>query len=438
MLFLLSIIVPFSHQTNLTIYRGSYISRKTTNFFISYYFDDSYCQNCSFLFIDFDINNNETSYYIKRTLCGIYMDDLSSFYYIGFSFKNKDAFKCFKLAKNYIDKIVVTDFYEYNPNHFNISNNNVNIFYLKLTNSTQVQTEQTYHGTFSIINITNTTFTAKKIDENKYFKEIQKLVKFCFLFYFSSVFYWSYLFVCMKRKDAFNYISPFSLQMQSSFDYMIFIYYLIEKIEETKPIYDRVNFFIYILYFILHLNFLYSFFFSELVHVINRFNMLTWFSNSAISLLLYNTIVYYLWQYPFICFTMLYSYFIPQILFSYKYKKKTKTTGFYLSLFRLIFIFHITCHNSSILFNNYYSPLLFAFITIYVFIQIYIILLQNKYGGNLIFLRKKGIECPICLDLINDDEDKIITSCNHLFHRECLERWTNTKSICPYCRSPIL
>jgi len=44
--------------------------------------------------------------------------------------------------------------------------------------------------------------------------------------------------------------------------------------------------------------------------------------------------------------------------------------------------------------------------------------------------------CSICLDIIPDSinyTNKRITRCNHLFHKNCLEKWG--KNTCPNCRS---
>lgn len=43
--------------------------------------------------------------------------------------------------------------------------------------------------------------------------------------------------------------------------------------------------------------------------------------------------------------------------------------------------------------------------------------------------------CPICLDLIL--EDMFITSCKHVYHRNCLQGWLVKSSVCPLCRSPL-
>lgn len=40
--------------------------------------------------------------------------------------------------------------------------------------------------------------------------------------------------------------------------------------------------------------------------------------------------------------------------------------------------------------------------------------------------------CSICLDEI-DETNKIETKCNHLFHKNCLDKWE--RNTCPNCRS---
>lgn len=50
--------------------------------------------------------------------------------------------------------------------------------------------------------------------------------------------------------------------------------------------------------------------------------------------------------------------------------------------------------------------------------------------------------CPICLKTIEKD-DKIVTSCNHAFCKNCLCQWTNQfiklnkSASCPVCRNDI-
>jgi hypothetical protein len=44
-------------------------------------------------------------------------------------------------------------------------------------------------------------------------------------------------------------------------------------------------------------------------------------------------------------------------------------------------------------------------------------------------------DCPICWGSITSTDQKIITTCNHLFHQKCLTRWVQDYSdTCPLCR----
>lgn len=48
-------------------------------------------------------------------------------------------------------------------------------------------------------------------------------------------------------------------------------------------------------------------------------------------------------------------------------------------------------------------------------------------------------ECLICLGSVDlaDKADRAVTPCCHVFHRACLERWTNVKPECPTCRHAL-
>ena len=43
--------------------------------------------------------------------------------------------------------------------------------------------------------------------------------------------------------------------------------------------------------------------------------------------------------------------------------------------------------------------------------------------------------CVICLDNFKIDDELIILSCLHTFHKSCVERWFKINSHCPICRS---
>jgi len=43
--------------------------------------------------------------------------------------------------------------------------------------------------------------------------------------------------------------------------------------------------------------------------------------------------------------------------------------------------------------------------------------------------------CQICLE--SDDSKFIQLECNHIFHDECIRRWSYTHNSCPHCRQQI-
>jgi len=51
----------------------------------------------------------------------------------------------------------------------------------------------------------------------------------------------------------------------------------------------------------------------------------------------------------------------------------------------------------------------------------------------------KNNNCPICLneEIIKDKTELIVTSCRHLFHKECLNKWFETNKSCPICRAEL-
>jgi hypothetical protein len=42
--------------------------------------------------------------------------------------------------------------------------------------------------------------------------------------------------------------------------------------------------------------------------------------------------------------------------------------------------------------------------------------------------------CSICLDNYRDGQNTITLPCKHIFHSECILKWFDSKSTCPYCR----
>ena len=48
------------------------------------------------------------------------------------------------------------------------------------------------------------------------------------------------------------------------------------------------------------------------------------------------------------------------------------------------------------------------------------------------------MECPICLDEFQRDDDVYtIKSCGHSFHKKCIHKWFCKSNTCPYCREKV-
>lgn len=44
-------------------------------------------------------------------------------------------------------------------------------------------------------------------------------------------------------------------------------------------------------------------------------------------------------------------------------------------------------------------------------------------------------QCSICLMDFDKDDKTTLLSCNHFFHKDCIQRWFRTEMICPLCRN---
>lgn len=55
---------------------------------------------------------------------------------------------------------------------------------------------------------------------------------------------------------------------------------------------------------------------------------------------------------------------------------------------------------------------------------------ETKYDKNI----TECPECSICLNLYKNNDNIIITKCNHHFHYDCILEWLNNKGTCPLCR----
>lgn len=53
-------------------------------------------------------------------------------------------------------------------------------------------------------------------------------------------------------------------------------------------------------------------------------------------------------------------------------------------------------------------------------------------------VKKKNSTCHICLEDFDKDSDIRFIQCNHLFHKDCIDKWISTESYkCPICRKEV-
>lgn len=155
---------------------------------------------------------------------------------------------------------------------------------------------------------------------------------------------------------------------------------------------------------------------------------------------------------PILFLPYVYSYFIPQIIYSARHpssKKKDKWFVILVTIARLMPLWYFTIYPLNI--NGATSLTICIIFTMYAVLQAVIILLQNKFGGAF-FLPKSarpqiydytsvhvepGTECSVCMTEILEGDETMTTPCQHSFHKECLERWMEEKLVCPMCRAAL-
>jgi hypothetical protein len=65
-------------------------------------------------------------------------------------------------------------------------------------------------------------------------------------------------------------------------------------------------------------------------------------------------------------------------------------------------------------------------------------IMQFKKEGNRNFGERSFCECAVCLNEFQEDEKlRIIPSCSHVFHIDCIDVWLQSNANCPLCRTSI-
>ena len=47
------------------------------------------------------------------------------------------------------------------------------------------------------------------------------------------------------------------------------------------------------------------------------------------------------------------------------------------------------------------------------------------------------IECAICLENYEEEDDIVVLPCHHYYHKNCLEEWIAHNGSCPMCRITV-
>lgn len=61
------------------------------------------------------------------------------------------------------------------------------------------------------------------------------------------------------------------------------------------------------------------------------------------------------------------------------------------------------------------------------------------FQGRKLAYDDEDMECSVCLSKIEDDDETRELRCDHLFHKNCLDRWVaHRHSTCPLCRDDLV
>jgi hypothetical protein len=254
-------------------------------------------------------------------------------------------------------------------------------------------------------------------------------------------------------------LHSYVLHIAFDFSFAVFVFNLSELSSRFSTFYTMLFLLMMSLYFIVEMRQVSEVWraslgdLDDLDTMQRRQSFMDFFFEIAVALFVLSTATSYVFQAPWICVAILYSFFIPQIVHSTRSPlRKTKDVMFLvlISLSRLLPVYYFACYRDNIL--GFYSPTAAIATTAYVGSQLLVVLLQNWLGGAFFLLKRlrpvglfdyravvpeEGAECSVCLTQMEPGEDAMGTPCGHLFHRECLTRWMDMQMVCPLCRRPL-
>ncbi|XP_074532393.1 RING finger protein 122-like isoform X2 [Halichoeres trimaculatus] len=69
---------------------------------------------------------------------------------------------------------------------------------------------------------------------------------------------------------------------------------------------------------------------------------------------------------------------------------------------------------------------------------------REQYGYNEVVLKGAGKKlsllgqtCAVCLEEFRSRDELGVCPCSHAFHKKCLLKWLEIRSVCPMCNKPI-
>lgn len=259
-------------------------------------------------------------------------------------------------------------------------------------------------------------------------------------------------------ENALLQLSPLSILLHTSFDFAhgFYISIILPDVKGNNNIGIFVIILVGILIYVIYENA-----FSTKLHAYHtdNFNIIPRWARMMIIVIAQTVILmiqYYLLinfsKHPLITFLGLFSFFLPQVLFSiWKPNGRKKDTFFVVNIliYRGLLVLYYGLYPNNITRTTYPKE---SLITLgLMMFEAFIIILQNYYGGRFFipkFLLEEGYNyysrpaeegaiCPICLAPITADDVAMTTPCDHVYHSDCLERWMEEELVCPMCRAEI-
>lgn len=69
---------------------------------------------------------------------------------------------------------------------------------------------------------------------------------------------------------------------------------------------------------------------------------------------------------------------------------------------------------------------------------------RGQFGYNEVILKGAGKKlsllgqtCAVCLEEFRTRDELGVCPCSHAFHKKCLLKWLEIRSVCPMCNKPI-